>query len=348
MPHAILDSPYLPEYSRDLAERAMLKSAARWVASVALSHDRSDALRLFEELHPRDLNRDLILKAATAPASTSLLPLPVQLETALGRRIGAESAVAKLDLRRVPFDTRVLDALNAARPRWAGQGAAKPVVALDTSASAVPRTKAACIVVATAELLRAVGERENAEAAVEQTLVAGMSEFLDEQFTDPTVAAVPDVNPASITSGLVAVVVSGTVGEQLAQLVSAFFAGRPKARRPRLLLGTVGASGAAMAGVSLSGGAIFGLPYVVSPSLGTRAVVLDADAVLLADDGRTELDLSRHASLEMDDAPAGGASMVPLSLWQQNLVAVRVERFIHWLRIEDSAVQHATLARVAP
>ncbi|MNG11437.1 hypothetical protein D3C84_949820 [compost metagenome] len=49
------------------------------------------------------------------------------------------------------------------------------------------------------------------------------------------------------------------------------------------------------------------------------------------------LDVSREASLQMDSAPADGAQEL-VSLWQNNMVALRAERFINWKRRRPQAV----------
>ena len=57
-----------------------------------------------------------------------------------------------------------------------------------------------------------------------------------------------------------------------------------------------------------------------------------ASEINLADDGQVTVDLSREASLEFTDAPtqSGTTGVSLISLWQNNLVAFRAERFINW------------------
>jgi valyl-tRNA synthetase len=49
----------------------------------------------------------------------------------------------------------------------------------------------------------------------------------------------------------------------------------------------------------------------------------------MADDGGVSLDMSMEASVQMDDAPSAGAQSL-VSLWQNNLVGIRAERYINW------------------
>jgi hypothetical protein len=61
--------------------------------------------------------------------------------------------------------------------------------------------------------------------------------------------------------------------------------------------------------------------------------------VLVADDGQVMLDASSEASIVMDDAGAGSTLT---SLWQRNMIGVRAERMVHWLRRRAAAVYVVT------
>ena len=45
--------------------------------------------------------------------------------------------------------------------------------------------------------------------------------------------------------------------------------------------------------------------------------------------GGVSIDMSNEASVQMDDAPSGGAQSL-VSLWQNNLVGIRAEQYINW------------------
>ena len=70
-------------------------------------------------------------------------------------------------------------------------------------------------------------------------------------------------------------------------------------------------------------------------------VLADANQILLADDGQVSVDVSREASLEMDDAPSGGPQSL-VSLWQNNLVGLRAERYVTWKLRRDVGVTYLT------
>jgi len=74
-----------------------------------------------------------------------------------------------------------------------------------------------------------------------------------------------------------------------------------------------------------------------SPSTdSTNIYLIDAAEVMLADDGGVTLDVSREASLQMDDAPSAGAQSL-VSLWQNNLIGLRAERYINWMKRRATA-----------
>jgi HK97 family phage major capsid protein len=99
-------------------------------------------------------------------------------------------------------------------------------------------------------------------------------------------------------------------------------------------------------GITMNGGTLFGLPVIVSEhvptvSAGAYVFLVNAGDIYLGDDGDISIDMSREASLEMDDADftqdqPTGSTLV--SLWQNNLVGFLAERTINWKKRRDGAV----------
>lgn len=267
-------------------------------------------------------------------------------------------------LRRVPFNIKIPRQLTGSTVNWVGQGKAKPVGALSFDQITLGMTKAAGIVVITDELLRA--SNPAAEALVRQDLIDQMAQFLDKDFVDPAKAAVADVSPASITNGVTPVVASGTDADALRADIQKLYAKFVAAN-----LSIAGAvwlmpetSALAISGlrnplgqkefpeITAQGGVLEGLQVVASQNIpanpgsgepltgaGSRIILAKASEILLADDGQTLLDVSREASLQMDSAPADGPQEL-VSLWQNNLVGIRAERFINWSKRRPGAVQY--------
>ena len=92
----------------------------------------------------------------------------------------------------------------------------------------------------------------------------------------------------------------------------------------------------AFPGMGARGGELLGIPAltggsIASPGSPTEGliVLLDQDAILLADTDEATLGVSRDASLQMSDTPEPGAAQL-VSCWQYNLAALRAERIISW------------------
>lgn len=267
-------------------------------------------------------------------------------------------------LRKVPFNIKIPRQLTGSTVNWVGQGKAKPVGALSFDQITLGMTKAAGIVVITDELLRA--SNPAAEALVRQDLIDQMAQFLDKDFVDPAKAAVSDVSPASITNGVTPVAASGTDADALRadiqKLYAKFVAANMSINGAVWLMPET--SALAISGlrnplgqkefpeINAQGGVFEGLPVVASQNIpanagsgspvtgaGGRIILAKASEILLADDGQTLLDVSREASLQMDSAPSDGAQEL-VSLWQNNLVGIRAERFINWAKRRPGAVQY--------
>jgi HK97 family phage major capsid protein len=114
-------------------------------------------------------------------------------------------------LRRVPFNIRMPLQDTGSSVSWVGEGLAKPVTKFHFDTATLRFAKAAGIVVLTEELVRF--SNPSAESLVRTDLAAAIRQFLDEQFVDPTVVAVVNVSPASITNGAGTVAPPGTAAE---------------------------------------------------------------------------------------------------------------------------------------
>ncbi|MBY9062309.1 phage major capsid protein [Sphingomonas yunnanensis] len=272
-------------------------------------------------------------------------------------------------LRRVPFEIKIPRQVGGSSVGWVGEGKPKPVSALAFDQISLGRAKTAGIVVITDELARA--SSPSAETLVRDDLVAQTAQFLDTQFVDPAKAASSGVSPASITNGVTPVVASGTDSDAVRRdakaLMGKFLAANmslagavwimteQQALGFALMTNPLGQSefpGLAINGAS--GGTFMGLPVVLSENIpanagsgspvtgaGGRIILAKASEILLADDGETMLDVSSEASLQMESAPTSppDATTVMLSLWQNNMIGIRAERYINWGKRRAGAVQ---------
>jgi HK97 family phage major capsid protein len=260
--------------------------------------------------------------------------------------------------RQVPFNTAVPSQTGGGTYSWVGQGNAKPVTSAAFATVTVPFAKAAGIIVLTEELVRL--STPSAEATVREEMIAGMGQFLDGQLVDPAVAAVANVNPASITNGAATAAASGATGAaaraDLAARVATFTAANIPLDGAVWLMSDSTAFGLGLSlnalgqplfpGVGREGGSIMGIPIVVSNNVGNRVILVHAPSILFADEGGVNIDVSREASIQMDSVPTNpsDATTVLVSLWQRNLVGLRAERMITWIRARTAAVTYISAA----
>lgn len=259
-------------------------------------------------------------------------------------------------LRRVPFNIRMPSQTGGSTVGWVGEGAPKPVGELSFGEVTLRWAKAAGIVVLTEELVRA--STPSAEALVQADLTKAIAQFLDGQFVDPSVTEVSDVSPASITNGVTPVTASGTDADAARADVKSVFERFIAVNLTPTNGVWIMSSSTALAlslmrnplgqkefpDITMLGGSFEGLPVIVSESVPTNSngsliILANASDILLADDGGVTLDVSREASLQMSTTPSAGAQQL-VSLWQNNLVGLRAERFINWKRRRTGAVAY--------
>lgn len=259
-------------------------------------------------------------------------------------------------LRRVPFNVRMPKQTGGGTYGWVGEGAPKPVGKLTFGEVTLKWAKAAGIIVISEELARM--SNPAAEAIVRQDMIDGIAYFLDTQFVDPTVAAVADVSPASITNGITPIQASGTaaanvrsdIGDMFATMLSnnivptngAWIMNNTTAMRLSLMQNPLGQP--EFPTITPTGGSFMGYPVIASEAVpagsdGALIIFVNQPDVFLSEEGLV-IDVSREASLQMDTTPDDPttASTVMVSLWQKNLIGLRAERFINWKRRRDGAV----------
>jgi HK97 family phage major capsid protein/HK97 family phage prohead protease len=256
--------------------------------------------------------------------------------------------------RRVPFNIKMPLQDAGASTGWVGEGVRKPLTKLNFDTMTLGFTKAAGIVVLTEELVRF--SNPSAEAIVRQDLAAAIAQFLDEQFIDSSVAVSGVISPASITNLGPHGAASGADAADLradfkAILTSMIGANISPSGSYWVMLPTLAVSISLMLnalgqpefpGINADGGMLMGYPVVTSNSVARAEVsFLKPAEILLADDGGIQLDASREASLVMDNG-GSPATTTMVSMWQNNMVALRVEREINWKRRRDEATYYLT------
>lgn len=338
----------------------------RCFASAAIGGMKGDFRSPFEhakEWYPEHTRLHLALKATAVPAGVTNATWASNLiyaetiadfvELLMEQTILGKFGTGNIpSLNRVPFNSRQLGQTVEGSAWWVGAGKPKPVTMFGWGANTLGFAKVAAITALEEEVIRF--SNPSADTLVRNALIRVLRKKLDRSFIDPNLAAVANVNPASITNGVTPLAPSGTdadaVRADIATLLSVYIADNVDPTRLVFIMpNTLALSLALMRnglgqkefdGITMNGGTLEGIPVITSqlaanPSgAGNMVIAVNTEDINLADDGQVNIDLSREASLEMSDAPtqdgsAGtGAQMV--SLWQNNLVGFRAERFITW------------------
>ena len=276
-------------------------------------------------------------KAAVAPGTSTdaTWAQPLVTTRLAGGFIGLvkqTSVVGKMPVLRVPFQTSMQHQVSGASMKWVGENSPKPATKLGFGKTTLAPFKAGGIIVVTAELIKLAVP--GSEQALQQILVNELVAFQDAALL--SAAAATAVSPAGILNGV-------TVSASIAATLSAFFTARPNAIAPTWIASP--ASIGTLSGLDPNNvpTQFKGYPLVVSPSAGANLILLDPPVLAVADDG-LELDISDQAIIEMNDAAAPAtAATLYTSLWQDNLVGIRVERFVNWKAAAGSVQFTATL-----
>lgn len=329
--------------------------------------DLLHAAEAFVERWPRELNRTDVDKCLTLQTKAVVNP-GATLEPAWGAPLAGvqpltsafvdvgrqASLIGKLTAApRIPFNVSVPVGGTGGTYRFVGQNAPKPVGNMQLSTATLPTLKAAGLIVVTEELMKLSGP--SSVGTLRREMTRGLGQYLDQMFTDPTVAAVANVSPASITNAAPSIASAGSSAANavtdIKALLSAFVATNPDADSIALLMSPAVAVAMAVATNSQTlgpaGGTLFGVP-VHTGQIGSRVVVLDPSALLVADDGDLDVSISRQAAVEMDTTPTSPvtASSALVSLWQLNLVGLKIDRFINWRMARANAVLYTNVSYV--
>jgi HK97 family phage major capsid protein len=340
------------------------------MAKIVGKNSLSDAIRYVEDRKDwMDQTPEVLLalKAAVNPGTIAepawAAPLAVQrpMQDEFLDLLRPETILGKVSgFKRVPFNVSVPIQTGGGTYAWVGEGAPKPVGNLQFSSTTLGIAKAAGIIVISEELAKI--SSPSAEAVVRNDMIRGMAQYLDQQFIDPTVAAVTNVSPASITNGANGFATAGTSADNartdIKRAITLFTASLLSVSEAVLIMSEANAFALSTAlstnsmpiypNLTAKGGTILGVPVITSQTAGSVVALVHAPSILFADDGGVNIDVSREASLEMNTTPTSpvAAGTVLVSLWQQNLIGLRAERFINWKRARTTAVVYTTATYV--
>lgn len=269
--------------------------------------------------------------------------------------------LGRLPLRLIPFNVSIPRQTGGVTAQWVGEGLSKPVGALSFDRLSIPWAKVSIISVITDELARF--SDPSAEMLVRDDLVLSIAAFIDRQFTDPTVAPSANLRPGAITNGTAQqVLVVPSTGVTIAAIYAdtsnlfkqmaalnlpmtrMFWVMNPAAlitlQNIRTTVDTL-----AFPETVADPPRFRGYPVITSTTipLGTPAagqtfmILLDANEIFHAEDPVVDVQASNEASLQMDSAPATPPTPL-VSMFQQNMLAIRAEQYQYWLRRRDATV----------
>ena len=233
-------------------------------------------------------------------------------------------------------------------------------------------TKMAGLVAIDDELMRS--SSPSAELLVRDDLAKTISTFMDVQFVDPNVAAVANVNPASMTNGVTAVAATGTnlaaFNTDMATLMGQWgsteidaskgvFVMTPnQAMRIGMMLNSLGVR--QYPSIDITGGTLNGLQVIVSnsanihgsPDSGNMILLVNPPEILIADEGGITVDISNEASIQMLDNPTnastgGTTATTMVSMFQTHSHALRAVRYVNWVKRGSNAVVYIREAAYA-
>jgi HK97 family phage major capsid protein/HK97 family phage prohead protease len=347
------------------------------MAMMAAKGNRWEALNIAKQWHDQSPEVELVLSAdvpqmmraaigtGTTTDATWASPLIAytQMASEYIELLRPATIVGRVpNFRRVPFNIQMPRGTTGSSMGWVGENSPKPVTSMAFDTVQLRWAKAAGIIVMTEELVRF--SNPAAEGIVRGDMIAAMAQFLDRQFVDPSVVAVTNVSPASITNGVTPITASGVTAaaffNDVRLLFGEFFeanlstAGgvwimtQTQALALSLIQNTLGQN--VFPTISATGGTLLGYPVIASENIpatgsspvdGFPIIFFVPSEVLLADDGQVVIDASNQASVQMDTAPDSPptASTNLVSLWQMNMVGLRAERWVNWLKRRTAAAQ---------
>lgn len=296
---------------------------------------------------------DLLLKAATPPGTSTnpswggaLVESGIAEEAIDLLRGLSIMAAVQPRARLVPFNMVVpRDTSAVALGGWAGEAGPIPATNLAFDGlGPLPLNKLGAIIPFTKELILA--GTPTTEAIVGNTVLRGLAATNDRDFLLPTSGATA-AHPASITNGATEVVSTGSTAAEIQADLSALIAaigtagtGLTWIMRPK----TAATVAKALGLTNELPARLYTFPAIVSANSPQQITLVDASAILIADDGQFEVAVSETATPQFNttpDAPATAATVF-ISLYQNNLVGIRAIRWLSWLRATPDAVAFMT------
>jgi hypothetical protein len=317
------------------------------------------AAALFEEHYEKSFSRSLIWqgvelwsKAAVLPATTTdvawakpLLDVQELVQAFANVTRPREIPTQLVGVQKVPANVPVpvWTPTATTTATFVGEGGQKMVVAFSFTAASLLPAKIPLIAVVSNELLRF--GRPDTAPLLRDLLIMQITMAVNAHFIDPAKAPVVGVSPGCVTNAGTLVATQSDVTKDATAVLGALVAARPQVANPTLIMSPAHAQALIATGqhdkLELTGGRAFGAQVIVNGAAGKTIAAIDPTAVHLWDDDLT-IDASRSATIQLDSAPITGAEAVALSMFQNNMVALKTERWINWKLVDPKGCQYTT------
>jgi HK97 family phage major capsid protein len=242
---------------------------------------------------------------------------------------------------QVPFGVKMpLEAEGAAAFQWVPESGQRPALklAFGDSLELEPRSIGGIVLIS-----RELGRHSapSAGETITRIVVSRTAAFVDASFVDPDSTAIDGQRPASILASAEEHVSTGSNAAAIGADLQALAALLENWRSPLFLMrpATLLSIAAAIPGAvqKTNGGTyLLGLPVETCGSIARVVALIDGGGILYADEGSTEIDVSREALIQAPDG-ASPEGLELISFWQENLIGFRIGREINWHATDGSA-----------
>jgi hypothetical protein len=297
-----------------------------------------------------------ILKAAVTAGTTTdadwagaLASIATQATAQLVELARSRSAFEQMlpQMARVAFNTPAAAEHEAPAISWVGEAQPKPLSS--GVLATLPALRPLKLVGMTAHTVEVQRAAPGAEAAMVRMLRNALARMQDAAFFSDA-AAVSGVSAGGIFAGVSPIVSSGDASGDLGALAADFggdFSTAAWVMGPSNAA-QLGLRGGQFVDVGARGGTLGGVPVYVTSAIesdtsGGSIALLDLARIVVAA-GDVIVDATSQAAMQFDDAPTSPAtgSTVLISLWQHNMIGLKVERHLNWQRADDTAVSLVT------
>lgn len=338
----------LSDLTRDQIERSKHLTLARWLSSLhATKGSPAEAIEAFAARWPLDLHGHVVRTKSPVTPTGGLSPTvtPEALTRAFVASTAPFTVLGRLAPRVVPPHVPAQTSTPPTAFGWRPAGKPLPALALAFSAGdALAPLMFGGIVAVSADLMRL--HVPGAEPYMLDELRRGYVAALDDALVNPIHTGTPGEAPASITAGQPSIGSSGTsradAVADFRSLWSLYVAAGGRAETCVILLSSRNAVALALLGdpfgrLTRDGGTVMGLPVIASDSVGPQVVAVDPSQILMTEGADADITVSTQVAVQMDDDPTqdglagtgvSGSSLV--SLWQNNLVGVKIQRALNW------------------